>query len=362
MLNSKKILVSTTSSIGGVKILKHIEPISSHIVLGTNVFSDFLGSFTDVFGGQSSSYQKKLNAIYKDAISNIKESCLKAGGNCVLGLKIDIDEISGKGKSMFMITAIGTAVIVENINKTDKTQENISEKISVDEINNLRYKNSIVKSANNNKLNLKNDIWNFITANRMIEVFPFLLRKFSSLIVESYPKTDVDEFKEKLKIYIENLEKNHAYEYLYSFIISQGNEKTILRISEIIKELYLLNFDNIIKLLEDSNLEKKKIGLLISTFDKPHYGFKDIQGFKKLINTIEESFPKRGEKTVKKQMLSSKEKAVWICECSKTNDDENKYCSSCGRNIYGFKNTELKPNEVIVYLEEKIELISEFTK
>lgn len=362
MLNSKNILVSTTSSIEGVKILRHVEPISSHIVLGTNIFSDFLGSFTDVFGGQSNSYQKKLSAIYKDAISNIKEACLKVGGNCVLGLKIDIDEISGKGKSMFMISAIGTAAIVENKSRINKNQENISEKISVDEINNLRYKNSIIKSANNNKLHLKNETWNFITANRMIEVFPFLLRKFSSLIVESYPKTDVEEFKEKLKIYIENLQKNHAYEYLYSFIISQENEKSISRVSEIIKELYLLNFENIIKLLENNNLEKKKIGLLISTFDKSHYDLKDIQGFMKLINTIEESFTERGKKTVKKQMLSSKEKTVWICECSKTNDDENKYCSSCGRDIYGFKSSELKPVEVIEYLEEKIELISEFTK
>ena len=31
----------------------------------------------------------------------------------VVGLQIDMDEISGKGKYMFMLTAIGTAVIIE---------------------------------------------------------------------------------------------------------------------------------------------------------------------------------------------------------------------------------------------------------
>ena len=46
------------------------------------------------------------------------------GANAVVGLKIEFDEISGKGKSMFMVTAYGTAVIispeVEKIKKTER--------------------------------------------------------------------------------------------------------------------------------------------------------------------------------------------------------------------------------------------------
>jgi hypothetical protein len=33
--------------------------------------------------------------------------------NAIIGLKVDFDEISGKGKSMFMMSALGTAVYVK---------------------------------------------------------------------------------------------------------------------------------------------------------------------------------------------------------------------------------------------------------
>ncbi|WP_369436738.1 heavy metal-binding domain-containing protein [Vibrio jasicida] len=33
--------------------------------------------------------------------------------NAIVGVSIDVDEVSGGGKSMFMVTAVGTAVIVE---------------------------------------------------------------------------------------------------------------------------------------------------------------------------------------------------------------------------------------------------------
>lgn len=52
------------------------------------------------------------------AIVNLKQKAANMGANAILGLKIDFDEISGKGKSMFMISAIGTAVIVKHLKST----------------------------------------------------------------------------------------------------------------------------------------------------------------------------------------------------------------------------------------------------
>lgn len=113
MANPKDILVITTSSADGLKVKRYLKPVSSHIVAGTNFFSDFLGSFSDVFGGRSSSYQRQLTSLYNEAIEHIKVAAYEIGANCIMGLNIDMDEISGKGKSMFMLTAIGTAVILE---------------------------------------------------------------------------------------------------------------------------------------------------------------------------------------------------------------------------------------------------------
>ena len=107
-------IVTTTNSIENAEIEKYIDLISTNVVIGTNFFSDFGASLTDFFGGYSDSYQNKLQKIYSSAIDNLKQKAANMGANAILGLKIDFDEISGKGKSMFMISAIGTAVIIKH--------------------------------------------------------------------------------------------------------------------------------------------------------------------------------------------------------------------------------------------------------
>lgn len=128
LTNPKEILVLTTSSIEGYKIIKHFNPVTSHVVAGTNIFNEFIGGLSDVFGGRSNLFQKQIASIYDEAINKLKIDAYRQGANCILGLKIDVDEISGKGKSMFMITAIGTPILYENIDVLNQ-QNNI---ISVD--------------------------------------------------------------------------------------------------------------------------------------------------------------------------------------------------------------------------------------
>ena len=359
MIQPKNVLVTTTSSIEGMKVIKHLTPISAHIVLGTNAFSDFLGGMTDIFGGKSSSYQKRLNSIYDDAIKKIKYNCFELGGNCVLGLKIDIDEISGKGKSMFMITAIGTAVLAEIDKKETKSVKRIDEKISIDEINELRKKKSIIKKAELGSIHLDNETWNFITSNQIEEILPYLLNLISKSEKDYNYGIINDEFMERLKTFIENLPNENSRKTIYNAIKNENQSNVKGKYRNLIKDLYLIDYDKTIDLIVSDDLENKKQGLGIATFDKTYYDLGDIKFLENLKESIKSSFPERGKKSTKKQLLSSKDKDVWICECGKTNNIENEYCSNCGSNIYGFKESELKPQKVINHLEEKIELIKE---
>jgi uncharacterized protein YbjQ (UPF0145 family) len=166
MTNPKDILVLTTSSIEGLKVKKYLKPVSAHVVAGTNLFSDFFASFSDVFGGRSGTYQKQIASLYNEAIEQIKYAAYEIGANCIVGLNIDMDEISGKSKSMFMLTAVGTAVIIErevaekaNLSSSDEKFENVG----VDRINILRSKKTIIEKANSGSLELNDEIWNFIT-------------------------------------------------------------------------------------------------------------------------------------------------------------------------------------------------------
>ncbi len=103
MASPKDVLVITASSTDGLKIKRYLKPVSAHIVAGTNLFSDFFGGLTDVFGGRSQTYQRQLTSLYNEAIERIKIAAYEIGANCIVGLNIDMDEISGKGKSMFML-------------------------------------------------------------------------------------------------------------------------------------------------------------------------------------------------------------------------------------------------------------------
>lgn len=105
-------IVTSTSNIENYIVTNYIGLINANIVIGTNFISDFFASFTDEIGGYSYTYQDKLDRIYQKALNELKLKAVENGANALLGVHFDFDEISGKGKAMFMVTAIGTAVKV----------------------------------------------------------------------------------------------------------------------------------------------------------------------------------------------------------------------------------------------------------
>ena len=74
-----EIKVFTVSSFDGIIVEKYIKPVTFHVVLGMNFFADVLQSWTDFFGGNSSSYQKKLKEINESVIEGIKDEVKKVG-------------------------------------------------------------------------------------------------------------------------------------------------------------------------------------------------------------------------------------------------------------------------------------------
>ena len=107
------IIVTTTNSIEGCCIKKYLKTICSNIVIGTNVFSDIAASFTDFFGGRSDTYRRKLDIIYDEALKELEQKAIKIGGNAIVGFRVDFTELSGKDKSMFLVSASGTACEID---------------------------------------------------------------------------------------------------------------------------------------------------------------------------------------------------------------------------------------------------------
>ena len=362
MINPKDILVTTTSSIVGIEVKQYLKPISAHIVAGTNFFSDFFASFSDVFGGRSQAYQKQLAALYNEAIEILRAAAYEIGANCIIGLKIDLDEISGKGKSMFMITAIGTAVIMDDSNrkKIAINSEEKFENVGIDKIKTLQKKRKIIESAKVGDLNLEDDTWDYITANQVYEVYDYVLSKFQNSIAYSLEQPDtLNKFYKKILSYIDAMPENKKIELLYGSVAKHDNETLVLKLSEIIESLQLLDLNEVNQLIALEDFQKQKRALRIVTYEKPFYNKQDIVQLNSLIDIIKNKFPERGKHAMKKQLLSSKEKEVWICECGKTNDIGS-YCSGCKKDIYGFTANEIPPYKALTNLEEKISLITEY--
>ena len=116
-------IITTTHTIAGYKIERYLGLINANQVLGVNLISDIIASFSDVFGGRSGTYRERLDNLYNDIMNLLEQKAMSLGANAILGVHLDFDEISGKEKSMFMVTAYGTAVCItresEKIKKTE---------------------------------------------------------------------------------------------------------------------------------------------------------------------------------------------------------------------------------------------------
>jgi len=108
-------LVLTTPSIEGKKIVKYLGLVSGEAILGANIFKDFFAGIRDIVGGRSAAYEKELRQAKEIALEEMKNEARALGGNAVVGVDLDYETIQvGQTGGMLMVSASGTAVIYED--------------------------------------------------------------------------------------------------------------------------------------------------------------------------------------------------------------------------------------------------------
>ncbi|HBG81548.1 TPA: hypothetical protein DDW69_01765 [candidate division CPR2 bacterium] len=103
-------ITSTTPSIEGKKITKHLGIVSGEAILGANIFRDMFASIRDVVGGRSAAYENELKKAKEIALSEMAAEAEGLGANAIVGIDLDYETI---GQSMLMVSASGTAIVVE---------------------------------------------------------------------------------------------------------------------------------------------------------------------------------------------------------------------------------------------------------
>lgn len=105
-------LLSTTPTIEGRRIREYKGVVTGEAILGANIFRDFLAGIRDLVGGRAGAYEKVLHDARDTALKELGEEARKLGGNAVVGIDLDY-EVLGSNGSMLMVSASGTAVVID---------------------------------------------------------------------------------------------------------------------------------------------------------------------------------------------------------------------------------------------------------
>lgn len=107
-------IITTTPSLDGKKVKTYLGIVSGEAILGANIFKDFFAGIRDIVGGRSAAYEKELRLAKDIALREMAEQAVALGGNAILSVDLDYETI-GQGSSMLMVSASGTAVIIEDV-------------------------------------------------------------------------------------------------------------------------------------------------------------------------------------------------------------------------------------------------------
>ena len=105
-------IVTTTQTIEGRRIVEYRGIVFGEVVSGVNFVRDIAASFSNFFGGRSGSYEDELITARQNALKEMEQRAAELGANAVVGVDIDY-EVLGADNGMLMVTASGTAVIAE---------------------------------------------------------------------------------------------------------------------------------------------------------------------------------------------------------------------------------------------------------
>lgn len=103
-------IVTTTNTIEGYKITSYKGIVVGEAIMGANVVRDVFASITDIVGGRSGAYESKLQDARDTAMNELEARAAALGANAVVGVDLDYEVV---GQSMLMVSASGTAVVIE---------------------------------------------------------------------------------------------------------------------------------------------------------------------------------------------------------------------------------------------------------
>jgi len=335
-MNREKFVITTSDNIPFSEIKEQLGVVDSQIVIGANIFRDVFANWRDVFGGKTKGYKKDIDKMKKAALQNVKQQANEKGANAITSLRIDLDEVSGGGKSMFMINIYGSAVKLSKSVLEAKPKNDVLEEFSVDDIKYYKTRNRLKKKINDSDQN-----------NRTIDLDS--ISKYNLWSKEIV--NDVLSFSNNTKsMYYKNINDNLEHipiSYLEEFLLTNINKNNRLTWNDIyrtLEEKGWSNYELLYQLLNEADYIKRFRALRLCKISKYFYKKKDISALKKIGNFLRDSFDKSVDTKQVRKMIGSKE--VFTCPKCLDNVEIDKNCEACGANKFGLKKPPKIPEEI----------------
>jgi uncharacterized protein YbjQ (UPF0145 family) len=324
-------ILTTSPSVDGATITQYLKPISSHVVLGTNIFSDIAASWRDVFGGRSQSYQNQLKRLTDVALNELSDEAKKLRADAVIAIDLDFSDITGGGKAgMLMVVATGTAVALDKGSevKTSKRGFTLDTEAMILELTRTELMDTVHRKGPSLT---PQDVMK-LTEYRVHEVWE-----------QAFAACDNANYSSILESYVSMCSDEKGYEWTLDTALNYPSERASRYLSEQVALFDDFKLGDLLPYL--GTRTESNVGPLfrLATKQQQFYGPGDAEKIAAIEEQIRSQFPVTITKGIEKKMMG-KEKEIFVCQCGGKFNEYNAKCDDCGKNKWGLEPSTLTPD------------------
>jgi len=347
--------VTTTDTIQGWVIDQYKGLVTAHVVAGTGFFSDFAAGITDIFGGRSETYQSQLASIQKDAFQVLYDKALEKAANWIIGVRVDFDEISGKGVQMFMVSVQGTAVQARQLPQTPEAHEVTS--LSGAAVQQQLRKVAVLKQLQqivSGERPWSEALLHSICDTQAYEALPLILDILT---------VDAREADQPFPPAVQSLAlqafrmapKRESRELIQRKLLTDGPNQRLLALYG---RLNLLSMSWVLEQLRSPTWEHRRVGLRafcvgVAASYKPA----DISLLEQIRDALPAAFPDCSEVVTVKGLLGAG--TYWRCRHGHDNQLDVTHCHACTESRFGLRRGESSPEKGLEIAETTLAMLKQ---
>ena len=107
------VLLTTAHTLQDVTVTKYLGVVSAECAYGMNVFKDMFANVRNLVGGRSAAVEDTMRDSRETVMQELKREAHAKGANAVIAVDLDYTQLGAGGNMMVLVSASGTAVVIE---------------------------------------------------------------------------------------------------------------------------------------------------------------------------------------------------------------------------------------------------------